>query len=227
MGKPRQPSVEEVPDDSDRVQRQMARQSALDESLHPSRASSIPPHVSTTSAQAAPSPAPAPSGQAMDVDTEQDPGLSLPSAPETISPPPSVPHLPNTPGMPNLRGPVHPSHPPDSFQSFPSPSTMPPSSPPARSFDPTSFYNPPTAPAEPGPRPTPPNPVAPSQMPQPARTSVQPAASAGQTNSQAVDDQAIGLAQKHARWAVSALTFDDVNTAVNELRNSLRYLGAE
>jgi vacuolar protein sorting-associated protein VTA1 len=42
-----------------------------------------------------------------------------------------------------------------------------------------------------------------------------------------VDDNSITLAQKHARWAVSALTFDDVDTAIKELKNSLRYLGAE
>lgn len=219
--KQRQPSVEEIPDEADRVQRHMARQSSLDESLHPSRASSIPPHVSTAPAPAPVSAPAAPSPQPMDVDTGQDPGFTLPSAPETIAPPPSVPNLPNTPGMSNLRAPSHPSQ-PDSFQSFPPPSTMPPSSPPAHSFDPTSFYNPPTAPAEPAPGPTP---TVPSQAPQPMRAPAPQATS--QANAQGVDDQSIGLAQKHARWAVSALTFDDVGTAVNELRNSLRYLGAE
>jgi vacuolar protein sorting-associated protein VTA1 len=46
-------------------------------------------------------------------------------------------------------------------------------------------------------------------------------------NSQNVDDQAIALAQKHARWAVSALAFDDVDTAIKELRKSLKQLGVE
>lgn len=214
-GKQRQPSVEEIPDDGDRVQRLMARQSSLDESLHPSRSSSIPPHVSTAPAQA-PAPAvvsPAPAGQPMDVDAEQEPGLTLPSAPETIAPPPSVPNLPSTPGTTNLRAPSHPSQPPDSFQSFP---------PPAHSLDPASFYSPPTAPAEPAPAPAP---VVPNQAPQPMRAPAPQATS--QANAPGMDDQSIGLAQKHARWAVSALTFDDVGTAVNELRNSLRYLGAE
>ncbi|RMJ23675.1 hypothetical protein PHISP_05463 [Aspergillus sp. HF37] len=214
-GKQRQPSVEEIPDDWDRVQRMMAPQSSLDESLHPSRSSSIPPHASTAPA-AAPAPAvssPAPAGQPMDVDAEQEPGLTLPSAPETIAPPPSVPNLPSTPGTTNLRAPSHPSQPPDSFKSFP---------PPARSLDPASFYNPPTAPAEPAPAPAP---AVPNQAPQPMRAPAPQATS--RANAPAVDDQSIGLAQKHARWAVSALTFDDVGTAVNELRNSLRYLGAE
>jgi vacuolar protein sorting-associated protein VTA1 len=33
-------------------------------------------------------------------------------------------------------------------------------------------------------------------------------------------------AQKHAKWAISALHFEDVDTAVKELRIALRSLGA-
>jgi vacuolar protein sorting-associated protein VTA1 len=33
-------------------------------------------------------------------------------------------------------------------------------------------------------------------------------------------------AQKHAKWAISALNFEDVNTAVMELRRALQSLGA-
>lgn len=40
------------------------------------------------------------------------------------------------------------------------------------------------------------------------------------------DDLAIAKAQKHARWAISALNFEDVPTAVKELRNALETLGA-
>jgi vacuolar protein sorting-associated protein VTA1 len=40
------------------------------------------------------------------------------------------------------------------------------------------------------------------------------------------DDQAILDAQKHAKWAVSALNFEDVETAVKELRIALQALGA-
>lgn len=40
------------------------------------------------------------------------------------------------------------------------------------------------------------------------------------------DDIAITKAQKHARWAISALNFEDVPTAVKELRNALETLGA-
>ena len=41
-----------------------------------------------------------------------------------------------------------------------------------------------------------------------------------------VDEAAIVGAQKHAKWAISALNFEDVNTAVRELRKALEMLGA-
>ncbi|KAK4499522.1 hypothetical protein PRZ48_010038 [Zasmidium cellare] len=40
------------------------------------------------------------------------------------------------------------------------------------------------------------------------------------------DDDSIIAAQKHAKWAISALNFEDVNTAVKELRIALNSLGA-
>ncbi|KAF2435740.1 DUF605-domain-containing protein [Tothia fuscella] len=40
------------------------------------------------------------------------------------------------------------------------------------------------------------------------------------------DDEAVLSAQKHAKWAISALNFEDVDTAVSELRIALRALGA-
>ncbi|KAF1949459.1 DUF605-domain-containing protein [Byssothecium circinans] len=40
------------------------------------------------------------------------------------------------------------------------------------------------------------------------------------------DEDAQADATKHARWAISALNFEDVNTAVNQLRLALRALGA-
>lgn len=41
-----------------------------------------------------------------------------------------------------------------------------------------------------------------------------------------VDEAAMVNAQKHAKWAISALNFEDVNTAVRELRKALELLGA-
>jgi len=40
------------------------------------------------------------------------------------------------------------------------------------------------------------------------------------------DEEAVLNAQKHAKWAISALNFEDVNTAVKELRGALEALGA-
>lgn len=40
------------------------------------------------------------------------------------------------------------------------------------------------------------------------------------------DDEAVASAMKHAKWATSALNFEDVPTAVKELQEALRSLGA-
>lgn len=49
----------------------------------------------------------------------------------------------------------------------------------------------------------------------------------GQPLGGGVDDVSISKAEKHAKWAISALNFDDVPTAVKELRNALETLGAK
>ena len=41
-----------------------------------------------------------------------------------------------------------------------------------------------------------------------------------------IDDESTMAAQKHARWAISALNFEDASTAVKELRLALQSLGA-
>ncbi|KAK4167181.1 vacuolar protein sorting-associated protein vts1 [Cladorrhinum sp. PSN259] len=64
-------------------------------------------------------------------------------------------------------------------------------------------------------------PSAPPVAPPPASYApVQPSAAV------AVDEAAMVNAQKHAKWAISALNFEDVNTAVRELRKALELLGA-
>jgi vacuolar protein sorting-associated protein VTA1 len=52
-------------------------------------------------------------------------------------------------------------------------------------------------------------------------------ASASKKQTYVADDMAIAKAQKHARFAISALTFDDPDTAVRELRAALQTLGAQ
>lgn len=194
-----QPSVEEVADESD-----------------PS--SSVPQQAApSTNLPTVPHGIPSSSNQNSDA-AGQSPGLDLPSAPETFAPTSkSTPSLPDTPI--NLGAPQ------------PAPSSIPPQNPNVP-YDPSSFYNTPSPNVF-----TPPPAQTPSGIPVVTRPAPQPvpapapaaAASPGisSSNLRDADDQSIALAQKHARWAVSALTFDDVNTAIKELKNSLKQLGAE
>jgi len=76
-----------------------------------------------------------------------------------------------------------------------------------------------------------PPPSAPTYAPPPASSYAPPPAAPGYASSQPVgrlvaDEASIGAAQKHAKWAISALNFEDVDTAVKELHMALRSLGA-
>lgn len=67
-------------------------------------------------------------------------------------------------------------------------------------------------------------------IPYPRPAATQPAllqSVATNTNTMDLDEEAIAEAQKHARWAISALNFEDTDTAIKELREALRTLGAE
>ncbi|KAI5306043.1 hypothetical protein KEM56_002439 [Ascosphaera pollenicola] len=54
-----------------------------------------------------------------------------------------------------------------------------------------------------------------------------PSMPSGPPETMNVDDNNIQDAQKHARWAVSALQFDDVSTAIKELKIALGHLGVQ
>ncbi|CAN8101565.1 unnamed protein product [Discula destructiva] len=156
-----------------------------------------------------------------------------PELPSPISPPShhSANDMPDTSAPPTA--PAWSPTPPPAASGFPPPSG--PSAPPA-TFSPA--YSP-----APGPV-SPPSTQNFSSVPPPASVSrpVVPAPTsrvasvAASGNSQvpepqvslsfAADDQAMSLAQKHARWAISALNFEDVPTAVRELRRALETLGA-
>lgn len=69
----------------------------------------------------------------------------------------------------------------------------------------------------------PPSNSLPKAQPLPAPQPVPAAVPAGGYND---DDDAIADATKHAKWAISALNFEDVSTAVKELRIALQALGA-
>ncbi|KAL8799045.1 MAG: hypothetical protein Q9200_007636 [Gallowayella weberi] len=262
-----QPTVEEVPDEHDRLERHLAQRSSVDQSLHPSRAPSVPrppeapprestpinqtvegyyqdpsvPDVSPLQSpdrgrngsvgggyfpqapEAGDASAPFPNTNA------QADGLSYPSAPEEI---------PGTSSLPSLT-PYATSAPPIS-----SPENSAPSLPPS-SFDyrDTSAPSAPIAPFSPQPHgvlppqaPRYPQPSAPSIMPHPTPPPLRqtapppPPSSFSQQTANAspivVDEEAISKAQKHARWAISALNFEDITTAVKELRGALESLGA-
>ena len=70
-----------------------------------------------------------------------------------------------------------------------------------------------------------PQPSAPAPQLAPVQQPDHEMGSVGATNYRA-DEEALLAAQKHAKWAVSALNFEDVDTAVKELRIALRALGA-
>ncbi|KAM3086184.1 hypothetical protein ACMFMG_000322 [Clarireedia jacksonii] len=118
------------------------------------------------------------------------------------------------------------------FQSFPPP-ILPgeqPSAPGPQDFyrqDPPSTYPPPNQ--QPIFQPPPPqvqhNSYAAARAPLPAPSAPSPAQSISQQLN--TDDESIAKAQKHARFAISALNFEDAATAVKELRAALQTLGAQ
>lgn len=206
----RQPSVEEIPDDTDRFQHRLAQQSSLDESLHPSRASSNPPRQESNM---------------MNIDGAKPAdssnfysGAGVPDLPAAPSDFPQGSTLPDAPTTSNLGGTQRGSPASDTLHSFPppAPTQFPPDQGPA-----TEYGR--------GAHPLSQTSTAPHPFPQarqaPQQAGVQRMAAPAPTND-VVDEESIALAQKHARWAVSALNFEDVNTAIKELKHSLGYLGA-
>ncbi|OJD16627.1 hypothetical protein AJ78_03219 [Emergomyces pasteurianus Ep9510] len=232
----RQPSVEDVPDEFDNEERKLAQQSLLNESLHPSRASSVPRRAESGNLTAAsstglPSP-PTYSAGMMDLspDARQRPlHLSqafvpdLPAAPSDFPSPASSSHDLPSPGP----GPfVERRTSLSTFQSFPAPSMQPLEPSTTDLQGPAGTRTPPPSTFEGWTRPTPPT-TAPPTSTQPTNPLVQNVSSYPKPPpTQEVDEDSIAKAQKHARWAVSALNFDDVPTAIKELRNALNKLGA-
>ena len=241
--KPRQASVEDVPDEQDRIESRLAAQSLLDRSLHPS---------AQPSARASPGlqdkfePYPR-DGFPYNAATEHDvspiepadierldkrdrnssigggyfpevPTFTSDAQPPTLGTAP-VPHLPGDISPPDLLdlprqpGPSAPRQ-SDSF--------LPPKLDDEASRQPHNFYRPqPPPPQQPisYQAPTPSYAPPPTAMPNPAQSSKK-------QSGFVADDMAVAKAQKHARFAISALTFDDPDTAVKELRAALQTLGA-
>ncbi|KAL6880836.1 Vta1 like domain-containing protein [Trichoderma novae-zelandiae] len=143
-------------------------------------------------------------------------------------PPPQPAEFDNEPFVPS---PMSTSPPPADSQPPPQlPSQFTSFAPPPQPPEPVNPPIPPswTAPTAPvPPAVASPTPVAaPVTAPVPAPVAP-PATSLGGSGRPVVADQKnIAQAQKHAKWAISALNFDDVPTAVLELRNALATLGA-
>ncbi|KKY23629.1 putative short-chain dehydrogenase reductase sdr [Diplodia seriata] len=96
----------------------------------------------------------------------------------------------------------------------------PPAAPNDGQYNPKDFYQPPpSAPTAFAPPPS-------QGVPPIAQTNIQPPTAPRGMDNYRTDDDSVMKAQKHAKWAISALNFEDVPTAVKELRNALETLGA-
>lgn len=245
---PLQASVEEVPDEQDNVEQKLARQSSIDQSLHPSaqvsaRGSPAPekfdpyprdgfPYTAIQDDNVSPLETTPPTGRNGSIGGGYFPEIpTFTSAPIELPNPTAPPSDALDLGLPEQPTFAPGSHISQDFESFPPPALedLP-------SAAPQDYYKlPPPAPpvhhvAPPPPQPQwQPAPVVaapiPPSAPQPAPQPIQPQRQLKNSELN-TDDVAIAKAQKHARWAISALNFEDAETAVRELRDALKTLGA-
>jgi vacuolar protein sorting-associated protein VTA1 len=267
LGSPTNPqpaSVEEVPDEQDRLEARLARQSSIDQSLHPSaqvsargspnnkapfdpypkdgfpytavqddnvsplepsphaRNGSVGggyfPEVPTFTSESRDSTLPtAPPDDILDLGLPQQPSAppDIQASPDFESfPPPTLPDEPVGPPPQDYYRQAPPPQPPQPHIQAPTPHVQHPPSQPH-----IHYASPPAQPIH--------NPYeAPQQLRQPPPPSMQ-APPPIQKSQLITDDLAIAKAQKHARWAISALNFEDAETAVKELRAALQTLGAQ
>lgn len=267
---PFQPTVEDIPDEHDRFEKNLAQRSSLDQSLRPSRAPSTPRPAE--SGHQSPPPVPTPPEQAVENYYQQS---SKPDVSPLHSPDrgrngslgggyfPKASESYNTSETPQAANGQMRGHESSSGPDLPDASSLPPPMPfgtpgppispseeSAPSLPPPSFnYHQPSGPSAPAVPFSPqvagvhpfnapghPQPSAPTIQPQPTPAPLRQTAAPPpppQIFQQPinappviVDEEAMLKAQKHARWAISALNFEDVNTAVKELRGALKSLGA-
>ncbi|KAG9232649.1 Vta1 like-domain-containing protein [Amylocarpus encephaloides] len=237
----RQPSVEDAPDEQDQIDARLAPQSTIDQSLHPSAQVSARQSPGATSSFE-PYPRDGFPYTAVQDDNvsplEPSPNMRngsvgggyFPEVPtftaETQHP--TVPTAPDADDL-DLGLPEQPSNAPGAsitpdFESFPPPTI----SQPPPEVSPQDFYNPPPSVQHFAPPPVAPIPqrVPPPQQFQPPPPLV-PQISQPTNQKYNIDDASVAKAQKHAKWAISALNFEDGETAVKELRAALRTLGAQ
>ncbi|MCJ1311152.1 hypothetical protein MMC25_004822 [Agyrium rufum] len=224
-----------APDAEEQNQPSLALRSTRDESLHPSRAPSVPPEITPPRdpyIKQEPDVSPLESKHG---DSAADNHEYFPNVP--IDPDPNDGHnvnvsnegdepsdiaLPSPPSLPHTGDPYQQPFSADTLFSDPkSPPFNPIGSPP---IVPPPSQVPPFQKSA-GPPPVVPNFAVPLPIiPRPTRTAAAPRSLA--PINYTADEEAIAKAQKHARWAISALNFEDVNTAVKELQNALQTLGA-
>ena len=243
--KPRQPSVAEVPDEASRLQAELARTSTRDESLHPSRAPSVPPiqegvspieqdpasfYIDTDKGPVSP----------LDPPTERKPSIGgnyFPEVPAamTQSPTSSIQPDSNFPPTFTKTGPPPPApahHHGRSIDEGPPPSIsrehhgpVPPPPSQSQHFSPT-VPNPSQFPQTSNNFPPPPPQIPRYQAPPRAPAAYPPPPAAYPAPPpKHVDEEAVISAQKHCRWAISAMNFEDIPTAIKELRGALQDLG--
>ncbi|KAL0475069.1 Vta1 like domain-containing protein [Neurospora intermedia] len=225
-------TVEEVPD------RDLQRTDAAGVSLPISPASAGPSPISEAELKLPGVPSglaePAPSTVSLDLDTPVSapthdpvnyrPEPDLPSAPSALSSYSdrdiSMPDAGTAAWTPDAdRQPLAPPVVPPTFAPS-APSTAAVVSPPVNQPTDFSFQNP-----------APPVAQAPAvhslqPVPPPLVVSAATYASSQVSGGFTTDEAAMASAQKHAKWAISALNFEDVPTAVKELRKALEVLGA-
>ncbi|KAF1993807.1 DUF605-domain-containing protein [Amniculicola lignicola CBS 123094] len=140
------------------------------------------------------------------------------------APPPARPQPPSVPQAPPVQQTPQQQQPPPPQTAFQSPTPHYAAPPPTQSpYQPPAF--------QPAPAPPPQqyqySPQAPNPFQQQPPQQYAPAiAQQVQQGPLRRDEEAVLEAQKHAKWAISALNFEDVDTAVKELRIALRALGA-
>ncbi|KAL3418053.1 hypothetical protein PVAG01_11063 [Phlyctema vagabunda] len=235
-----QASVEEVPDEQDTVEARLAKQSALDRSLHPSAQPSARGSPGTTpNKEFDPYPRdgfPYTATQKDEVSPlepnsnerhgsvgggyfpEVPPEVPTSDIQDATAPPDDTIDL-GLPDTSTLSAPG--TTPAPDFSAFLKPAADEPSIPP-----PQDYYKqaPPPAASHPY---FPPPPTQPAYIPPTVPTSAPIATPKPTQRTLNTDDVAIAKAQKHARWAISALNFEDAETAVKELRAALETLGAQ
>ena len=219
---PQQPYVEEVPDEHDNLESDMARQSMTGQSLHPSRAPSATPQAR----EQPPNPIPPSEDYYQDMRPDVSPLVS-PAADQDFFPHNANPEMNSVPSLaPQPSAPNGPSA--NAFRSFPPPNIVPAQPPHDLPDAPSDVPQQPQAPRYPTRQAA----AAPSRQPQPAprappqRSQPPPPQMYNNDGAYRQDDESIVEATRHARFAVSALNFEDVRTAVKELQLALNTLGA-